>query len=382
MKRIILVLVLALGLSTGMRAQVTIGSTSEPDKSAVLDLNTGGTNNKGLLLPTVKLKDDEDKSIIASPATGLMVYADGTGGLTPAGVYVWNGDKWVSVGEECDTPSALALRPKSLSFGTTAFGDDAPDALSVKAANLGDVDTGELTFGGDMATYYTMTPATLTNIPSLDITQFTVQPNGSLPVGPYSGTISVSNATIEAQTIDVFYEVTKAAQTINGLTAITLPVGGSVDLGGSVSATSGLPVVFSSDYEAVATVEGTVIRAGETGVASISAFQSGDSTYDPATPVSVSVTVIECTDGPFALGTCWVRGSAQTTANKSKSCPSGYTRVSTDTYFAPEFYAYWGSSRDFWRYQGSTGYVQHLSATKWVDSNPDPATCSSLCRQD
>jgi hypothetical protein len=85
------------------------------------------------------------------------------------------------------------------------------------------VATGDLAFGGDMAKYYTMTPATLTSIPSLDMVPFTIRPNGNLPVGPYSGTISVSNAAIEAQTIDVYYEVTKAAQTINGFSnAITL----------------------------------------------------------------------------------------------------------------------------------------------------------------
>lgn len=85
---------LLLGIATtSVNAQVTIGSSEEPAQSAVLDLNTGGAGNLGLLLPRVALTSDVDAVTIHEPAAGLMVYADGTGGL-PAGVYVWDGEKW------------------------------------------------------------------------------------------------------------------------------------------------------------------------------------------------------------------------------------------------------------------------------------------------
>jgi hypothetical protein len=88
--------VLLFVITTSLNAQVTIGSLEDPAPSAVLDLNTGGNNRLGLLLPNVPLTSETDvTTTTAPPATGLMVYADGTGGLE-AGVYVWNGTKWQS----------------------------------------------------------------------------------------------------------------------------------------------------------------------------------------------------------------------------------------------------------------------------------------------
>ncbi|MDR0413303.1 MAG: hypothetical protein LBH61_05850 [Dysgonamonadaceae bacterium] len=94
MKKTILSMMLLSGImATSMKAQVTIGSTEDPAESAILDLNTGGNGNLGFLLPRVALASDTDASTVVNPATGLMVYADGTGGLA-AGVYVWNGTSW------------------------------------------------------------------------------------------------------------------------------------------------------------------------------------------------------------------------------------------------------------------------------------------------
>jgi hypothetical protein len=92
-KKIIGTVLLLAVITTGLNAQVTIGSLSEPAPSAVLDLNTGGLGNLGFLLPRIALTSDTDDETIDSPAVGLMVYADGTGGL-PAGIYVWDGAKW------------------------------------------------------------------------------------------------------------------------------------------------------------------------------------------------------------------------------------------------------------------------------------------------
>jgi hypothetical protein len=95
--------ILLLLITTSLNAQVTIGSAENPAESAVLDLNTGGPGNLGLLLPRVALTSADDDETIASPATGLMVYASGTDGL-PAGIYVWDGAKWQtnSTSDACD----------------------------------------------------------------------------------------------------------------------------------------------------------------------------------------------------------------------------------------------------------------------------------------
>jgi uncharacterized protein (TIGR02145 family) len=101
MKRmmILMLLLLMVGVAS-MNAQVTIGSASNPNPSAVLDLNTGSTGYKGLLLPNVPLTGSRDNTTITNPATGLMVYATGTAGLS-AGVYVWDGGKWKVTASDC-----------------------------------------------------------------------------------------------------------------------------------------------------------------------------------------------------------------------------------------------------------------------------------------
>ncbi|MDR0865969.1 MAG: hypothetical protein LBO74_13700 [Candidatus Symbiothrix sp.] len=99
-KRMYFMLSLLLVMTTGLKAQVVIGTNAaEPVASAVLDLNSGIDGNLGLLLPRVALESATDEETIKDPATGLMVYADGTGGLA-AGVYVWDGvnKKWQTNG--------------------------------------------------------------------------------------------------------------------------------------------------------------------------------------------------------------------------------------------------------------------------------------------
>ncbi|MET3535101.1 hypothetical protein [Chryseobacterium limigenitum] len=70
--------------------QVGIG-TSSPKNSAMLEINS---NNKGLLIPSIALNSSTDATTIASPATGLLVWNNGTGGLTTAGFYFWNNTQW------------------------------------------------------------------------------------------------------------------------------------------------------------------------------------------------------------------------------------------------------------------------------------------------
>jgi hypothetical protein len=64
---------------------IGINSTgAAPDPSAGLDVDF---TNKGLLIPRVGLTSASDAVTIPSPATSLLVYNTGTGGLTPAGYY-------------------------------------------------------------------------------------------------------------------------------------------------------------------------------------------------------------------------------------------------------------------------------------------------------
>ena len=63
-----------------------------PNNSAMLDIDA---DNSGLLIPRIALTSLTDATTITTPATSLLVYNNGTGGLTPEGYYYWDGTQWV-----------------------------------------------------------------------------------------------------------------------------------------------------------------------------------------------------------------------------------------------------------------------------------------------
>lgn len=81
---------------------ISINSTgTPPDNSALLDVGNGNANTggdtKGLLIPRVALTSSTDVTTIPSPAKSLLVWNTGSGGLTPAGFYYWDGTQWVQL---------------------------------------------------------------------------------------------------------------------------------------------------------------------------------------------------------------------------------------------------------------------------------------------
>jgi len=88
--------------AASVNAQVTIGTTDDPHKGAILDLKS---TEKGLLLPKVSLDDVALFQLATSPADiesgeGMAVYninENITGG-NGKGVYVWDGQKWAPIG--------------------------------------------------------------------------------------------------------------------------------------------------------------------------------------------------------------------------------------------------------------------------------------------
>jgi len=73
-------------------AQTGIG-TNTPHNSAKLEV---AATDKGFLPPRVTLTNVTDATTIPSPATGLLVYNNGTVGLQ-AGYYYWNGANWATI---------------------------------------------------------------------------------------------------------------------------------------------------------------------------------------------------------------------------------------------------------------------------------------------
>jgi uncharacterized protein (TIGR02145 family) len=102
MKKIFfLMLVLLIGVSASMNAQVRIGGTDDPNTSAVLDLNATDESNSGALglaLPRVVLTSATAQLNGAVPPNGTVVY--NTGGDLSEGIYYWTGGaggQWVYV---------------------------------------------------------------------------------------------------------------------------------------------------------------------------------------------------------------------------------------------------------------------------------------------
>jgi uncharacterized protein (TIGR02145 family) len=107
-KHLFLLSALAFFACADLQAQVRIGDTTVPTAGAILDLNSIAKG--GLLLSNVTLTNwctipneiyesdainaDGDKK---SDFTGAMVYHTGTPDI-PAGVYIWKGWRWISVG--------------------------------------------------------------------------------------------------------------------------------------------------------------------------------------------------------------------------------------------------------------------------------------------
>jgi hypothetical protein len=77
-------------LTLPISAQIGVGTTT-PNASSILDVNS---SNRGFLLPRIALTSLTDVTTIAAPAKGLIVYNKATGGLSPEGLYVWNGSNW------------------------------------------------------------------------------------------------------------------------------------------------------------------------------------------------------------------------------------------------------------------------------------------------
>jgi hypothetical protein len=297
--------------SVGVKAQVTIGSLSEPDGSALLDLNTGGSHDKGLLLPIVQLEGEKDVETVENPATGLLVYSNGLGGLQPAGVYVWNGAMWVTTGAESNSDYALALSPRTLTFAPTTYGATPPAAQTVMAYNFSDLPTGDLSFGGAIALSYTMSPNPVPSIASDGNTVFSIQPRSNLYAGSYSGTITVTNANVPEQDINVTYTVNQITPviTFNAFAANTNAT--DVNPGATVNPStlqSSLTYSIIGTNSIGVTTNGSTVSAGATaGTVTIRATVTGNDNYTGETKDAV-FTVYDC-DGAVQTSSnlCWYK---------------------------------------------------------------------------
>jgi uncharacterized protein (TIGR02145 family) len=101
MKKIFfLMLAFLIGSTASLNAQVRIGGTEDPHRSAVLDLNADDDANEGnfgLILPRVSLTSVKQQLNAADPANGAIVWNTNDDFYLGKGVYVWGDTVWVPV---------------------------------------------------------------------------------------------------------------------------------------------------------------------------------------------------------------------------------------------------------------------------------------------
>lgn len=107
--------------------------TAVPNASAILDINVDGLasgSKKGFLGPKAALNSQTDQVTIPSPATGLLVYNSGTGGMLYNGYVFWNGTEWRTFNNGSLAPgkvgnitcNAITLSPSTYTAGTPYIG--------------------------------------------------------------------------------------------------------------------------------------------------------------------------------------------------------------------------------------------------------------------
>lgn len=134
---------------SGMLAQnIGINATgAATDSSAGLDIDF---TNKGLLITQVALTATGDATTIPRPATGLLVYNLGTGGLSPAGYYYNSGTKAASAWVDFSTNNWKITGNSGMSKTTNFVGTTDSVALNFKVNNFkaGRIDPAGATFLG------------------------------------------------------------------------------------------------------------------------------------------------------------------------------------------------------------------------------------------
>ncbi len=120
----------------GDSQNISINTTgSVPDNSAILDVSS---TSMGLLIPRIALANSTDNTTIASPATSLLVYCTGTGGLSPAGYYYNSGTpaapQWQKFSTQ--TLSSSSCRPTEITNPLNGATPCSPSSCAGTTRNL------------------------------------------------------------------------------------------------------------------------------------------------------------------------------------------------------------------------------------------------------
>ena len=91
MNKIVIAFGFGIGFYTVHAQNVGIG-TASPNPSAILDISS---SNRGVLLPRITLSSLNTYSpIVSPPPASLIIFNDGSGGVSVPGFYWWDGSRW------------------------------------------------------------------------------------------------------------------------------------------------------------------------------------------------------------------------------------------------------------------------------------------------
>ena len=177
-------------------------------------------------------------------------------------------------------------------FSTTQGTPSATQSILVSGSNLqGDVTISapagfEVSTGGAYGSTATLTPVS----GSLSSALVTIRITSTAPLGFVQGAVTISSLNATTQTIpsaEVLGIVNASSLTPQTISfTLSSPVNyGATPITLTGTATSGLPVTYSSSNTAVATVSGNTLTIVGAGSVTITANQAGDATYASATPV-------------------------------------------------------------------------------------------------
>lgn len=115
--------------------------------------------------------------------------------------------------------------------------------------------------------------------------------SGTTVTGLAAGSCSVTGAKSGSTSKTISITVSKKAQTISTPTFSPTPVYVSVATTVSATATSGLPVTFTTTTPSICTVSGTIVTPIAAGTCTIKSDQAGNTTWAAATQLSTNVTI-------------------------------------------------------------------------------------------
>ena len=105
--------------SISVNAQVTIGSSEEPAKGAVLDLSKVQAKNLGLLLPQVSLSNLTTWQLSGTAVDGMFVYNTNTS--TGVGIYYWKDNQWIALATSAAVANAWSTTGNAGTNAATSF---------------------------------------------------------------------------------------------------------------------------------------------------------------------------------------------------------------------------------------------------------------------